>query len=320
MALGTISDLKNYNDYINGSFFEQFVQNSDVFNAASRGALLLNTEETRGDYKYTSFFEEGPDVERRDDTASSGLTPNAVQQNEIITVKLNRRKHQAANRGAFLKIGMDPAQFGRIYGAQLENAVRREMVNRSLAAANAAISNVSGLLYDGSGSTMSTSNLAYGLQKFGDNADKIVCWVMHSKVYYDLVVSQITGSLFDVTGMVVREGSPVTLGRPVIVTDSASLVVSATADRYITLGLTAGAVDCSITEDMYTAFEEKTGNDNIQVWWQTEYAYNLGLKGFAWDVGNGGRNPSNANVATAGNWDQQATSNYSLPGVRIRTQ
>lgn len=320
MATGTISNFQVYNDFIHSSFVEQFTQNSDAFNEKSNGAIIMATEATVGDYKYQSFFEEGPDVERRDDTATSALTDNALTQDNEVDVLLARRRHQATTRSQWLNIGKTPEEFGRVYSAQLDVAIRREMLNRALAAVNAALSNVSALLADDSGQTMDTDSLAQGLTLFGDASDKIVLWVMHSAPYWNLVRSQITANIDGVSNFNIQTATPVTLNRPVLVTDSSSLVVSATGTRYITLGLTAGAIRCVMSQMPYTAIEEETGKDNIIIRQQTEYAYLLGLKGFKYDTANGGRNPNNTNVATAGNWDQAATDNKSLPGIRIRTQ
>ncbi|MGH9339528.1 MAG: major capsid protein, partial [Acidobacteriota bacterium] len=53
---------------------------------------------------------------------------------------------------------------------------------------------------------------------------------------------------------------------------------------------------------------------------QGEYAYNLRLRGFAWDVTNGGANPTDSALGTSTNWDKAATADKSLAGIRIKTQ
>src|SRR3972149_4489690 len=98
MAIGTASDFKIYNEQINGAFFEVFMQNTDAFNEASRDGIMLSTSATRGDYIYESFFEEGAAVARRDPTSVSAITDNALTQDELISVKLHRTKHNAVTR------------------------------------------------------------------------------------------------------------------------------------------------------------------------------------------------------------------------------
>ena len=50
-----------------------------------------------------------------------------------------------------------------------------------------------------------------------------------------------------------------------------------------------------------------------------EYAYNLSLKGFTWDVTNGGSNPTSAALSTGSNWDTATISHKDRAGVAINT-
>ncbi len=88
--------------------------------------------------------------------------------------------------------------------------------------------------------------------------------------------------------------------------DSAALVAnegSPEIPQYHTLGLTADA--CVVEESEGSEFHSEiiSGKDNLVVRLQGEYAYNLGLKGMAWDVANGGVNPDDTAVGTGSNWD-----------------
>jgi hypothetical protein len=53
---------------------------------------------------------------------------------------------------------------------------------------------------------------------------------------------------------------------------------------------------------------------------QGEYAFNLRVKGFAWDTANGGVNPTDGAVGTDDNWDLIATETKALAGVYLLTQ
>jgi hypothetical protein len=53
---------------------------------------------------------------------------------------------------------------------------------------------------------------------------------------------------------------------------------------------------------------------------QAEYAYSLGIKGFKYDVANGGANPDATAVGTASNWDKVATDKKDLAGVILKCQ
>lgn len=321
MGIGVGTDFKIYNEQINGSIFETQMQFITAFNEASRGAIEMRPEAMRGDYNYESFFLEGADVARRDpDSVSPAITDNPIEQEEIIGVKLHRTFHRALTRNQWLRIGQAPDQFARVYGGQLAGKMMKEELNTCIAAVNAAISGVAALVHTDTGETLEHTDLISGLSKFGDAADNIVCWVMHSKSWFDLVGSAITASLLEVGGVAVNEGRTGTAGRPVIVTDSPALIVDGSPDNYVTLGLTRGAVSAIESEAAFTADSgDLTGLPNIIRRLQTEWAYNLKVKGCKYDIGAGGANPDASAVALSTNWDKVVTDNKSMPGIRIVT-
>lgn len=119
-----------------------------------------------------------------------------------------------------------------------------------------------------------------------------------------------------------QTGTPVTLNRPVLVTDDPSLVIttgsgSTAVTTYQTLGLTNSGIVIEDTEGEYVSFQEVLGLEQILRRMQGEYAYNLGLKGFTWDVANGGKNPVASALATASNWDTAYVSEKDRAGVVI---
>src|SRR3546814_1338559 len=98
-----------------------------------------------------------------------------------------------------------------------------EMLNSGLRAARAALANQSAVTYTvPTSGTMNTAGLVSGLSKFGDAANQVGAWVMHSKVFFDLMQFQIgTSANGDiVSGVALQGANPLTLNRPVIVTDS----------------------------------------------------------------------------------------------------
>ena len=162
-----------------------------------------------------------------------------------------------------------------------------------------------------------------GLALMGDRADRIVAWVMHSKPYYDLVKEQIAAKIDGVANFNVQTGTPITLNRPVLVTDSASLKVtsgSPAVTDYYTLGLTANGVLCEVTETSDIVIDDVTGGENIITRLQGEFAYNVGVKGFKYDVGNGAANPNATALGTGSNWDLAASDLKSVAGVVLKSR
>lgn len=329
MAISLYSDFKVYDEQFQGAFVETIMQNVDAFNAASQGALVMRTRELLGHYEKEAFFDEvvAAAIARRDITASGAITPTKLTQDEFIGVKLNRRNGPfEVSIDSMRKIGANASQqFSRVIGTQTAKAMPREMLDRALAAIEAKLDATAALEKDSTGAVITSTGPVEALAKFGDAAGDIVLWVMHSKVYFDLVKVNVTDAIYRANGVQIMAGVPATYGRPVLVTDSASLKevdgVSTGVDSYSTLGLTSMAATIDISEPPVAALEGPlTGNEQLFYRWQAEYAYNLKLRGCQWDTTNGGINPTNVAVATATNWDTAVADSKLLPGVILKTR
>lgn len=333
MATTASGDVTIYQRQMQGAFIETIQQNVDAFNEASRGALRFETREMRGQYDQEAFFDEVSSIARRDPSAesSSSATATKLTQDEFIGVKLNRRNGPYEWNISSAKLaGFDPERFSIAVGEQTAVATPQEMIDRALGALEAKLDGVAALSVDrqaSSPATLRTTDLVSALKKFGDKAGRITCWVMHSAPFYDLVAEQLASSASVLAtlpwGASIFEGMPVTLNRPVVVIDSASLISYADESTgepvYSTLGLTSGAAEIAMSEAPLAVAEGPiTGSDNLFIRWQAEYSYNLKLRGCAYNTGTGA-NPTNANVANASNWTTKVADNKLLPGVIIKT-
>lgn len=330
MATGKASDFKVYQDQFQAGVVETLVQNTDAFNAASKGAITLTTVSRRGDYSQEAFFKNIANViSRRDTTSVSAATDLAMTQDEWVSVKLNRKIGPVGQtRDAFRKImaGRTAEEMSLILGQISGKAMQGDMLDTALLGCRAALANQSTNLFTvASSGTLATASLVSGLALMGDQASQVGIWVMHSKPYYDLVQAQITANTLDVSNFAISNGAPVTMNRPVLVTDSSSLAVAsgsgstATVDYY-TLGLTSGAIICENTEEEELVVMDITGLENLVVRYQGEYAYNLGIRGFKYDITNGGANPLATALATGSNWDPSRASSKDFAGVVIKSK
>lgn len=318
-------DFTLYQDEFYGGFIDVVMQNLDAFNAASNNAFVLETDFHEGNYQKEAFFDRISSlVARRDSASASAVSDLSLTSDEFVRVKLDRRVGPVLQtRDQWRKIGKDIGSMSFVVGQQSGLAMLQEILNRGLAAAEAKLDSVAALEHDRTAGTMRTEDLVDGLYKFGDNVSSIACWFMHSAVAADLLKDQIADAVYRGPNTQVLEGSAVTLGRPVVITDSASLIsytdVSSGAPVYSTLGLAAGGVMAKFSQPEDAVLDLVTGVQNISYRYQAEYSYTLGLRGCTWDVTNGGANPTDAAVATATNWDTQVTETKSLPGVIIRS-
>lgn len=324
-----------YPDLVHLGMVETLQQNTDAFNAASLNTIRMVTNALMGDFAHESFFKTISDLVRRRNVASASpgneaITPREMSVDEFVSVKLNRGIGPVDQTlDSFRKIGMN-ADFEVIsftLGEQVAKAVAVDSLDTGLRSVVGALLNQSGLNIDIGGAvspqrTITTNDLVDTLALFGDKASDIRMWVMHSKVFFDLVKSQITANIDGVSNFAVAQATPITLNRPVLVTDSAALVNTSSPNgltEYVTLGLVENAVVLQESEDTLIHTDIITGNDNIVARMQGEYAFNVGLKGFRWDVSNGGVNPTDAALSTGSNWDKSATADKDLAGVAIQS-
>jgi len=329
MADYLASNFKVYQEYMKTRAAETLQQQADAFNASVNNAIVMRTLEKPGDYEFESFFKDIASlVSRRDNTSTASASKLSMAQEEFIRVKLNRKIGPVdQSRDSFRKLfaRYSETEFAGILGGQIAVAQQLDMLNASLLAARAALVNVDSgkMLYTvPSNGTVTTTSLVDTLAKMGDRADRIVAWVMHSKVYYNLVKEQITQKIDGVANFNVQTGTPITLNRPVVVTDSPSLVVSSgspAVDDYYTLGLTANGVLCEVTETNDVVIQDVTGLEVLMVRLQGEYAFNTGVKGFRWNTGTGS-NPNNTALGTGTNWVKAVSDNKSLAGTVLKSR
>jgi hypothetical protein len=330
MATGKASDFTIYQDQFYGGMYEELAQNVDIFNVASKNTVRLVTNDMIGEYNKESFFDRVSNlVARRDTTSVSTATDIAMTQGELVGVKVNRKIGPVAQTlDAWEKIGMTGPdamkEMSFQLGRQIAEEIAHDMVETSIRCAESALSGETNNTYDATGqttTTMTATHLINGLKKFGDMASKILCWIMHSKQYFDLMAQAVSDKIYEEAGVVVYGGSPGTMGRPVVVTDADALNIGANSNTgtYQCLGLVENGVVVTESESKRLVDEIVTGLENLAFRIQGEYAYNVNLKGFAWDTSNGGANPTDASLRDNTNWDKQYSDAKNLLGIRIVT-
>lgn len=324
-ASGRLPEGLIYPELLHGGMVETLVQNTDAFNAASGNTIRLVTARRRGDFAQESFIKNVSNIVNRRGVAGSPenptVTSNPVPMDEFISVKLNRRIGPIDQTlDSFRKLGENAnlEVLNLKLGGQIAKAIQVEQLDAGLTAVVAAITAQGSLTLalTSPETDLSTTKLVNGLALFGDAGSRVRLWVMHSKPFYDLVQDQIGLNIDGISNFNIANAAPVTLNRPVLVTDSAALVNGST---YTTLGLTEDAVVMEDSEEESMFGDLITGKDNLVVRLQGEFAYNTKVKGTAWDVANGGVNPDNTALGTGSNWDSVMDNVKDLAGIAIQT-
>lgn len=309
-----LSDLQVFTEFAQTSSTETIAQEVAKFNAASAGAITLRGGAHEGDFSDTAIYAKVSGLVRRRNAYGSGaVAPTNLAQLLDTSVKVAAGTPPVnIDPGWFEWIQKSPEEAGVILGAQLAEETLADMLNVSLNAYRVAVGANNNVVNDVSGgANASLSGLNATAAKFGDRAQAIVAWVMHSKPCFDLYGEALanTSRLFQFgTVRVIEDG----FGRPIVVTDSPSLL---NASKYHTCGLVSGGLMVDQNGDYTSNVQTNNGDENIGRTFQAEWTYNLGMKGYSWDKGSGGASPNDTALGTAANWDQYATSDKDTAGV-----
>ena len=324
MAIGTYSSFQVFVDQVQAGFSEVLQQQADYFNARSRGAISMIQDLREGHWIEETFFKSMPGLITRRDITANPATPvtdlNLTQDLNIL-VKVNRKIGPAAmTLDAWRKINREPGEFSVVLGRQAAPAAAIDMLNTGLRAAVAALSGTASLVVNitlqSPSDTVNTDALIQTLWKAGDSAGGIRCWAMHSTAYARLLRTQATTHTFDaVAGVNIAEGTAVTLGIPVLITDSPALHANVSpVDPVKVLGLREGAIRLIDSQVHDMIVDPITGGEQLASRIQGEYAYNVGVLGYKWDTA-AGINPTDATIGTSGSWDQVVSDVKNAAGV-----
>lgn len=317
-----LSDLAVFSEYTYSGMTEVLSQQVALFNQASNGGIVLRVNPIQGDFSDLAYWGliDGL-VRRRNAYGAGAVTPKNLKHLVDTMVKVAAGTPPVnMPPGQFEWIKRNPEEGGAVYGQQLAQATLADMLNTGLMAYVAALTGEADVYEDVSANPTSFNTLLRGAAKFGDRSNDLRSWVMHSKSLFDIfgVALANTEGLFSFGNVNVRQDG---FGRAFVVSDSPSLInVTPDPDAHYIAGLTAGAIVIETNDDFTQNVETKNGDENIQRSIQSEWSYNLGIKGYSWDKTSGGKSPNDAALATAANWDRVSTSHKDTAGVLLLAQ
>jgi hypothetical protein len=318
-----ITDLTIFDEFLRTVVMGKQAQDTAKFNAATRGGIQLMAGSAMGSYKDTVFFKRIANLVRRRNVFGSGDVAETKLE-DVVDTMVRVAAGTAPldlSPSQFTWIGTNPGVAAAQFGKQLAEDTVEDMLNAAILAAVTALSATASNVHDYSGTGIcSLAELNKGAAKFGDRAQAIRCWLMHSKTAHDIYGAAITNAnnLFTSdTVNVVQDG----FGRIFVVTDSPHLLdLTANPDKYFVLGLVEGGIIVRQNDDYDQQIVGVNGKENIKRSIQAEWSYNVGVKGYAWDKSTGGASPSDAAIGSSANWDQYGATAKDLPGVLVISQ
>lgn len=312
-----LSDLAVFSEYTYSALTEVLDQQVNLFNQASGGAILLRSAAHVGDFSDVASWALIQGLVRRRNVYGSGDVAAKQLEHLVDTmVKVAAGTPPVEMEPSmFTWIQRNPEEGGAVYGQQLAVATLADMLNTALMAYVAATRNNAGVFTDLSAADTTLATLNNAARPFGDRANDLRVWAMHSTTAFDIWGAALTNSnaLFSFGTVNVRTDG---FGRPFIVSDSPALIdVTPNPDKHYIAGLTPGAIRVEMNSDFDQNIETSNGKENIMRTIQSEWTYELGIKGYSWDKTNGGKSPNDAAIGTGTNWDKYATSNKDTAGV-----
>lgn len=312
-----LSNMQVYNDEIIGNTIELLGQKTDVFNQASGGTIQLSTAQWMGNYSKESFFSQLAGAQRRVDRNAANGTQSATSlaQSEMVGVKV---------AGGFGPVLFEPAQLTYLQQNPGEaitaisngfaDALLADQLNTAVGAAVAAVENVAALVNDYSATgAISQSVINNSHAKFGDQSGMLRADVMRGSVFHRLIDQALTNgnNLFESANVTVVD----ILGKIVVVSDIPALYEAGAPNKDKVLSVTNGGIIVDNTSDIVSNLETTNGKDRIETTWQADYTFGVKLKGYSWDVTNGGASPTDAELFTGTNWDKNVTDNKHTLGT-----
>lgn len=314
----SISQMTVFNEYIMPATIETLAQMVDKFNTASGGAIRLTTTGFDGDFLQKSFFAAVHSAQRRVDRYAAQASAAATDLTQI-------KESGVKIAGGFGPIRFEPSQMTwlqkptaegiEVASRNFAEALLADQLNTAIAALVAAISNQSTATNDVSAS----AGITYGAlndahAKFGDASGNLVATIMRGSVFHKLLGSNLTNTnrLFT-AGNVRVIADPI--GQAIVVTDCPALYAVGTPNKDKVLSLCADAAIVYDGSDVVSNIQTSNGQTRIETTMQIDYSFGLTLKGYTWDESNGGKSPTDAEIATGTNWDKTATSIKQTAGV-----
>ena len=300
-----LTDMKVFNTQLQTAIIKKLTQKTDLFNAASMGALALINEAMAGDFKEEAIWNNVSQALRDVDAyaAQGAISAIGLSQDQINSVKTMKGFGPIEWEPNQLSwIGKNPGEALSVISDSLSMAIMQDQVNKAIGVLVAGIANeasatldVSALVGDLGAVTQLTLNSSHAL--FGDSSMNLTTQIMTGATVHKLYGQAINNGqeLF-------REGTVRVidiLGKRTVVTDSPALTAGV---KERVLSLSSQACVIASNDDFRSVIDEAAGNGQTRLMttYQAEYTENVSLKGYSWDTTV--KSPVKAELETGTNW------------------
>ena len=306
-----------------------FQEKTDVFNAASNGAIVLTYDREflatiGGDYVEPVVFARPSGVDAHVDEAdpTGADTAVALTQAKGATVHQSRRAYMKWTRDEVMRGKMSPDDYSLAVGEFIADYKLQAIRDNVVAAGVAAIDSMDTPsanyhIYDASALTKASASkvkltfarLNTMLGKMYDAREDIVTILMPSACLTDLIADGLStfASADKIAGSLVYTGVPQAMGRTLMFADISALTDaqdSSYYSKYNVLGLGRGALQARVVSE--DGVIEKVETDKKVKYWtvRQDYDVEFSIQGMKWTTVKTNINPTDAELATSARWDE----------------
>jgi hypothetical protein len=300
-----------FNDFYKSATMETLGQRVEDLTTASGGAITIAPDGFTGDFLERSMWaalDDAVGVDRYEQWQDVAATPlSQIAEN---TVKIaGRIGPKSYERSQLTWLQKPTTEAIEMVSANLADRLLAYMLNNSIAAAVGAFLQGAGSSYTASGQlTQGVLNKGHAL--FGDRSNRIVCNVIDSTAYHEIIGQNLANAqnLYDYGSVTVV---PI-LGKRVVVTDAPAL---RTASNAYALALAVGGVNITGTNDLEFVSTESTGS---RILTKVQYDFSFGLNLLGYSFNREMKSPSPEQVGTGVNWTRELSNIKNSAGVVVQ--
>jgi len=308
------------NEVIKTLALESIYENVKNFNSKSGGAISLNTNRHKGDFLEEHFLKFTQMVGYRDPYSTASANFASINSEKQVSPKIGYKAKVEIMQSEINRYGGNSqivlAKISRAIGLQ----ITKQMLDSALVCASASIGSNEDVVVD-SCQDLDFKLLLQGLSKFGDYAENIKTFVMHSGSLFGLLNEGLNINSDTVINGVVYNSTPASLNRRIYSVDNSHLLGTKDCDGnetniYKILALQTGGIQVIESEESDYLVEKDGRGENIVYRISAEGSFDVKVAGYSY-TGGSTAIKDDTKISKTTNWQKVVTDDKATAGSMI---
>jgi hypothetical protein len=309
-----LAEMKVFNEFYKDSTMETLGQRVEDLTTASGGAITIAPEGFTGDFLERTMWaalDDAVGVDRYENWEDIDATPlSQIAENTVkVAGRIGPKSYEQSQLSWLQKPTSEAIE---MVSANLADRLLAFMLNNSIAAAVGAFQQGSGSSFVAPGQlTQGVLNQGHAL--FGDRSNRLVCDVIDSTTYHNIIGHNLANAenLFEHGSVTVV---PI-LGKRVVVTDAPALRTGGATPQAYALSLVVGGMNITGTEDLQFAAVDATGS---RILTKIQYDFSFGLNLLGYSFNRNMKSPTTTQIGSGANWTREFGNVKNTAGVVVR--